>query len=84
MHDHDKHDHEAHGHGAHHDLAMHHDMGLETDPVCGMSVDPAKAGPAGLTLDHEGKSYYFCGKGCLLEFRDDPEHYLDPNYAPTM
>jgi Cu+-exporting ATPase len=55
-----------------------------TDPVCGMTVDPAKAGPAGLVTEHDGKTYYFCGKGCLLEFRDDPEHYLDPSYVPSM
>ncbi len=55
-----------------------------TDPVCGMSVDPVKAVPAGLVTEHEGKTYYFCGKGCLLEFRDDPEKYLDPSYIPSM
>ncbi|HEY6058294.1 MAG TPA: YHS domain-containing protein [Candidatus Limnocylindrales bacterium] len=26
--------------------------------------------------------YVFCGKGCLLEFRDDPEKYLDAAYEP--
>jgi YHS domain-containing protein len=55
-----------------------------TDPVCGMTVDPDKARPAGLVTEHDGKEYYFCGKGCLLEFRDDPEHYVDPSYVPSM
>ena len=54
------------------------------DPVCGMTVDPARARSAGLTLSHEDKEYAFCGKGCLLEFRDDPTTYLDPGYAPSM
>ncbi len=54
------------------------------DPVCGMTVDPAVARTNGLTLVHEGVEYAFCGKGCLLEFRDDPTRYLDPKYAPTM
>jgi len=40
------------------------------DPVCGMTVDPVEARGRGLTLDHEGTEYTFCGKGCLLEFRD--------------
>jgi YHS domain-containing protein len=37
-----------------------------------------------LKLEHEGKTYWFCGKGCLLEFRDDPARYLDPDYKPSM
>ena len=42
------------------------------DPVCGMTVDADQARANGLTLTHEGREYVFCGKGCLLEFRDDP------------
>lgn len=55
-----------------------------TDPVCGMTVDPASARAAGLHLEHDGQDFYFCGKGCLLEFRDDPARYLDPNHMPSM
>ena len=51
------------------------------DPVCGMTVDPA-ARPD-LQLEHLGKTYHFCSKGCYLDFRDDPEKYLDPGYVPT-
>ena len=54
------------------------------DPVCGMTVDPVQARAKGLVASHEGTEYVFCGKGCLLEFRDDPENYLDPSYAATM
>lgn len=54
------------------------------DPVCGMTVDPASAGPAGLATEYNGETYYFCGKGCLLEFRDHPETFLDPGYTPSM
>ena len=54
------------------------------DPVCGMTVEPAAAREKGLTLTHEGTEYAFCGKGCMLEFRDDPEKYLDPNYSASM
>ncbi len=35
------------------------------DPTCGMTVDPIAA--AG-TFNHEGKTYYFCSKGCLQKF----------------
>jgi len=54
------------------------------DPVCGMTPDPAGARAKGLALDHEGREYVFCGKGCFLEFRDDPERFLAEGYAPSM
>ena len=54
------------------------------DPVCGMRVDVEEARAQGLTLTHEGREYAFCGKGCLLEFRDDPQRYVDPAYQPQM
>jgi len=57
---------------------------LPYDPVCGMSVEPAQAEAKGLVAKHAGVTYYFCGRGCLLDFRDDPGHYLDPNYLPSM
>jgi YHS domain-containing protein len=56
----------------------------DEDPVCGMHVDPATARAKGLTLDFEGRDYVFCGKGCFLEFSDDPRRYLDPRYVPSM
>jgi YHS domain-containing protein len=56
----------------------------EEDPVCGMRVDPAAARDRGLALIHDGREYVFCGKGCLLEFRDDPAAHLDPRHLPTM
>lgn len=54
------------------------------DPVCAMTVDVAQARSKGLTLTHDGQEYAFCGKGCLLEFRDDPETFLAADYSPTM
>jgi YHS domain-containing protein len=58
-------------------------IGPTEDPVCGMSVDPGTARAKGLTLTDERTEYAFCGKGCLLEFRDDPTHYLEPGYTPS-
>jgi YHS domain-containing protein len=55
-----------------------------TDPVCGMTVDPESARAAGLSEEYEGVTYHFCGRGCLLDFRDDPDKYLDPGYRPSM
>ena len=54
------------------------------DPVCGMHVDVEAARAKGLSLTHDSREYVFCGKGCLLEFRDDPGTYLDPRHIPTM
>ena len=45
---------------------------VEIDPVCGMKVRPEKA--AG-SMEHGGKTWYFCGKGCLAKFAADPAKY---------
>jgi YHS domain-containing protein len=54
------------------------------DPVCGMTPDIEAARAKGLAIEHEGREYVFCGKGCLLEFKDDPEQYLAAGYTPSM
>ena len=54
------------------------------DPVCGMTVDPVEARSRELTLTNEDREYPFCGKGCMLEFRDDPATYVDIDYRPSM
>ena len=56
----------------------------DEDPVCGMRVDPATARAKGLVLTHDGREYVFCGKGCMLDFRDDPAPFLDPRRLPSM
>jgi YHS domain-containing protein len=55
-----------------------------TDPVCGMAVNPEEARAAGLSTAYQGNEYFFCGKGCFLDFADDPRKFLDPAYEPTM
>ena len=50
------------------------------DPVCGMTVDEAKA--AG-SSEHRGQTYYFCGASCLAKFKSDPERYLPRPDAPA-
>lgn len=54
------------------------------DPVCGMEVNPDVARAQGLTAEHEGETYYFCGRGCRLDFIEDPARVLDPSYQPHM
>jgi len=45
------------------------------DPVCGMTVDVAEAEAAGLTTEHEGRTYAFCRAGCLRAFSEEPGGY---------
>ncbi|HET8587836.1 MAG TPA: YHS domain-containing protein [Candidatus Limnocylindria bacterium] len=59
-------------------------MDMATDPVCGMAVIPEDARAKGLNSTYEGREYFFCGKGCFLEFADDPDKYLDADYVPHM
>jgi Cu+-exporting ATPase len=54
---------------------------MATDPVCGMDVDVDKAEHV---AEHQGTRYYFCSRGCKLDFEEEPEKYLDPSYKPSM
>jgi Uncharacterized conserved protein len=54
------------------------------DPVCGMTVDPDSARAKGLHSAHDGTDHFFCGRGCKLDFEEDPGRYLDPDYVPNM
>lgn len=27
--------------------------------------------------------FYFCGRGCLLDFQDEPDRYLDAGFQPS-
>ena len=67
-------------------LDMHQPMNADAaiDPVCGMTVDRDTAADRGLHVQHEGVDYWFCGKGCKLEFLDDPARFLAPGYVPEM
>ena len=72
--------------GEEHDRHEHDHDGPASavDPVCGMTVDPAVATGKGLHRENKGVGYYFCGKGCYLDFGDDPERILDLSYIPSM
>jgi YHS domain-containing protein len=43
------------------------------DPVCGRAVDPVD--PAA-KVDYEGRTYRFCGAGCLGAFVKEPQRYV--------
>ena len=57
---------------------------MAKDPVCGMDVNPEIAKAQGLTADHQGTTYFFCGKGCKLDFVDEPGKFFEAGYQPQM
>ncbi len=60
-----------------HDDARH--AAAAVDPVCGMTVDPAKTPHR---HDYRHHTYYFCSAGCRSKFAADPEKYLKPGAVP--
>jgi Cu+-exporting ATPase len=51
----------------------------ETDPVCGMKVDPARA--RGGSHEYAGKTYWFCNPRCRERFAADPAAFLGATAA---
>jgi Cu+-exporting ATPase len=54
--------------------------GRVTDPVCGMSVDPATARHR---AEYAGRSYFFCGARCRERFVAEPGRFLGDQPAPS-
>jgi P-type Cu+ transporter len=46
---------------------------LKVDPVCGMSVDPAKSSH---NFAYRGRAYHFCSDGCRAKFVHEPQKFL--------
>ena len=82
--EHEHSEHDTAGHAAHGSSASSGLTASATDPVCGMTVDPEAARGKGLHSSYQDRDYFFCGKGCKLEFDENPERYLDPSYQPSM
>ena len=53
-------------------VSAHHGAADVTDPVCGMTVDPATAPSS----EHAAEKYYFCCDGCRAAFAENPDRYL--------
>jgi Cu+-exporting ATPase len=45
---------------------------IQTDPVCGMKVNPGKTPPQ---TEYQGQTYYFCHSGCKQKFEANPDKY---------
>ena len=54
---------------------------MAKDLVCGMNVEESSAKH---TLEHQGKTYYFCAAGCKSTFAENPGKYLDSSHKPSM
>ncbi len=52
---------------------------MATDPVCGMTVDPARTSHH---AEHGGARFHFCSAGCRARFLAEPDRYLTPAAAP--
>lgn len=50
---------------------------MAIDPVCGMSVEQEKA----ISIEWDGRTFYFCAKGCRDEFLAQPQHYLSASHS---
>jgi P-type Cu+ transporter len=51
------------------------------DPVCGMTVEAARAADS---CDYEGKTYYFCSSSCRGKFLSNPARYLGKTAPLTI
>lgn len=63
---------------------MDQDTTTAIDPVCGMTVERSAATAKDLVSRQGDMTYFFCGRGCKLDFEEDPARYLDPNHVPSM
>ena len=51
-----------------------------TDPVCGMTIDPANAVGSS---SYNGQMYHFCSQVCQTKFDSAPTEYVSPNVTAT-
>ena len=56
-----------------HDKRQAPSPGVVHDPVCGMTVETAKARHR---VEHAGQSYSFCSARCREKFVSDPARYI--------
>lgn len=51
-----------------------------TDPICGMTIDPARA--VGSST-YDGHTYHFCSRGCEAQFDTAPAQYAKAIAPPA-
>ncbi|HET9101640.1 MAG TPA: heavy metal translocating P-type ATPase [Acidobacteriaceae bacterium] len=55
-------------------------LGTVKDPVCGMQISPDKAAAS---VEHSGKTYFFCCTGCKERFQLHPGQYTPTEIDPV-
>lgn len=60
----------------HHETHIDQDM-LGAEVVCPVSGDRFHVSEMTPVVEHKGKKYYLCCPGCELEFKKDPEKYIE-------
>jgi hypothetical protein len=50
---------------------------LQVAAQAGRHSGAAEPGVAG------SERFYFCGRGCLLDFQDEPDRFLDAGFQPS-
>ncbi|MFI4971054.1 MAG: permease [Hyphomicrobiales bacterium] len=60
-------------------IALGGDQTPATDPVCGMTVDPASAAAHRV---HENRDLWFCSPGCADRFDEEPQQFVAPDAIP--
>ena len=53
---------------------------MAVDPVCKMTVEPAKAAAQST---YRGQTYYFCSPECKKTFDKNPEKYVHSEGTPS-
>jgi P-type Cu+ transporter len=51
------------------------------DPVCGMTVEEAKAKATKCISEYQGKTYFFCTARCMKRFDEAPGKYSMTKWA---
>lgn len=54
---------------------------VATDPVCGMTVEPAGNTPSAV---HQGEAFYFCSSGCHAKFVAEPGRFVSGSPRPAQ
>jgi YHS domain-containing protein len=55
-----------------HDIPQYQQENMAVDPVCGMRIN---RNHAIASVEHDGKTYYFCAVDCWQKFLKDPNRY---------
>lgn len=86
-HGHHEHGHGEHGHGAEPkagaNLKKPGEAGVGDTSSCPVSGEEFDIDESSPKVEHAGKTYYFCCKGCAKKFQADPQKFLQEQPKPS-